>query len=125
MSLSLCCGRTRKLNIIYFDHEWNSTHNEFEQAMFRLELLFLLEVQCYIYETLYCVYIKNKTWELSCAVNSWAFKNQTLQHHSPFCKQYIMQHVLSFPGTMEDAMSLYGELISLIEGQTYEHIHLS
>ena len=40
-------------------------------------------------------------------------------------KQYIMQHVLSFPRTIKDAMFLYGEIISLIEGQTYEHIHIS
>ena len=50
------------------------------------------------------------------------FSNQTLQHHSPFCKQHMMQHVLSFPETIEDAMSLYAELTSLMEDQTYEYI---
>ena len=50
------------------------------------------------------------------------FKNQTLQHHFPYCKQYMMQHVLSFPETIEDVVSLYDELTSLMEDQTYEHI---
>ena len=33
-----------------------------------------------------------------------------------------MQHVLSFTGTIEDAMSLSAELTSLMEDQTYEYI---
>ena len=64
---------------------------EFEQARIPDELLVLPdpEVQCYMYESLYCVY------------------------------------VLFFPETIEDAMYLSAELTSLMEDQTYEHVHLS
>ena len=64
---------------------------------------------------LYWVYIKNKSWELPRAVNSRDLQEPDPPAPLTFFQAVYDAHILSFPETKEDVMSLYAELTSLME----------